>query len=147
MSWWGSVSIDGKLSTELKTRYYIDDGEASGGFEGETEAASDTVNTEASVFHAKGGPEVLKRTEEAADGREYVLTCAVLPVLSYRHARNAVLTQDRDPRRQLILRIRQRMRQAGLARYMVNAGGRCTIDICHHLVNKRSALLWLLRHL
>jgi len=52
-----------------------------------------------------------------------------------------------DPRMVLIKRIEGRMRQAGLIRYIVSPGGRQTIDVTHHLVNKRSALTWLLRRL
>lgn len=48
---------------------------------------------------------------------------------------------------QLIERIRERLTEAGLVRYMVSPGGRATIDITHHLVSKRFALTWLLREL
>ena len=39
------------------------------------------------------------------------------------------------------------MDESGLVRYVVSPGGRGTIDINHHLVNKGDAVLWLLRHL
>jgi len=145
--WWSSAAPCGKIAEGLKARFYIDDGDPDRRREVEAEAESDSINTEASVFSAGTGPEISKRTAMAADGNQYILACNVLPVLSYRHARMCVLTHDQDPRRQLIRCIEHRMRRAGLTRYMVTPGGRSTIDICHHLVSKRSALLWLMRHL
>jgi len=47
----------------------------------------------------------------------------------------------------MVERLRKRLAEADLCRYLVNPGGRGSIDITHHLVNKRSALNFLLRHL
>uniref|UniRef100_A0A7S4QX01 Uncharacterized protein n=1 Tax=Alexandrium monilatum TaxID=311494 RepID=A0A7S4QX01_9DINO len=148
-TWWDSMGpVDGVLPQSIREAFYIATGDAEADKQLKAEAKADPVNSEASLFGPLGGaPKAATRESTAADGRQYTTSVNILPILSFRHARRQVLAPRNDPRMQVIERIRSRMRTAGLARYIVSPGGRGTIDICHHLVNKRSALVWLLRRL
>jgi len=145
--WYEGIRTSGKLLPQIRSEYYVTGtGDAAMDGQLEKEAASDKVNTEAFVWEDMP-PEATRRTCLAADGRSYVTACVVMPILSFRHARQRLLLPAQDPRFQLIQRIKERLREAGLVRYMSNAGGRGTIDVNHHLVSKRDAVSWLLKHL
>lgn len=145
--WWNSIAgPDGKC-LGMRERFYIAGGDGADATMRQ-EAASDAVNKEAAVFGpCRAAPAATTRTCVAGDGVRYITSVNVLPVLSFRHARGRVLPSAEDPRMRLVAIIRERMQRMGLVRYIVNPGGRSTIDISHHLVNKRSALVWLLRQL
>lgn len=149
--WWHTVCEVGTFSPELKAQFYIATGEDEDADAAvRIQAAGDNVNTEASVFgplRPGATPTASLRACVARDGLNYITSCNILPILSFRHARRRLLTRLEDPRMIVISRIKARLRSAGLVRYIVEPGGRATIDICHHLVNKRSALIWLLRRL
>lgn len=150
--WWSSVcGADGLISESLRARFYIASGtNTAADEETKRETLIDEVNSEAAVFgplHLGAAPKATLRTCVARDGQTYVTSCNVMPVISFRHARRVVLKAKEDPRMCVIERIKSQMRHRGLVRYIVQPGGRATIDISHHLVNKRSALIWLLRRL
>lgn len=149
-TWWQAVSTDGEVSAELEEQFYIATGEgASADAAIKAEANSDPINKEASVFEPPGsdGPIVGTRACTLGGGHQYTTALHVSPILSFRHARRQLLRHDKDPRLAMICRIKARMKATGFVRYIVSPGGRATIDINHHLVNKRSALLWLMRHI
>eukprot|EP00929_Paragymnodinium_shiwhaense_P071437 TRINITY_DN36312_c0_g1_i1.p1 TRINITY_DN36312_c0_g1~~TRINITY_DN36312_c0_g1_i1.p1 ORF type:complete len:567 (+),score=99.86 TRINITY_DN36312_c0_g1_i1:65-1765(+) len=146
-SWWSSVCRDGAMSAQCKGEFYVLTGDAASDAEVKRQARVDEVNKEATPFPVCTGPTSAARTVLAMDGNEYVTSCNVKPILSFRHARGTLLSHSNDPRVKLVKRVRRRLAEEGMTRYLVNPGGRGSIDISHHLVNKHSALTWLLRHL
>jgi len=148
-AWWKSICDgDGKISAPMQSQFYIGTGDAESDRCLKEEIKNDKVNTEASMY----GPQAREpttgcRSSKGADGVDYVALLNMSPVLSFRHARNHVLKHFMDPRILMIDRIRKRMQAKGLNRYIVSPGGRGSIDISHHLVNKHYAVLWLLGRL
>mmetsp|Transcript_81986 Transcript_81986/g.198721 ORF Transcript_81986/g.198721 Transcript_81986/m.198721 type:complete len:561 (+) Transcript_81986:80-1762(+) len=147
--WWEELSPGGKIEG-LQERFYIATGNEDEDAKTQHEAEADQTNTEAAVLGPVSpgfSPTAVVRSCEAADGVSYATSCNILNVLSFRHARGKILPAHEDPRMQLIRRIQKRLREVGLVRFIVSPGGRASIDICHHLVSKRTALAWLLQHL